>query len=407
MATAAPAIVPSVGDPAVPAGAANDQVNGDPAAATDNAAANQPAANGNGHADDHANAGTVTNPTTALGAIDIMPVRVVLLVDRAKHDIYEVDATNPKVLIHKPPRARGNESAFKKIYMDHISVLDVARDTLIKHCQLEEQLAMLLQGFNAAIYTINTRDPETHVNGLLILALRLLDRLLARAPPLQLSYVFLGVTDTQCIQLDTEKSLQLPFLLDHLDDLFEDAPTVSFLIDKLEAKHAVPTMLLIRLETADAAAPDPIVCTLTLADLGWMYDPPTAACAPMLPNSLAKLQSMVTALAQRPIGARIETGETYLTALAAAHLNGNCRTQWLLRADLAHPAVSPLLQLGASLRLIKTAVAKPARSGVARRRVEELESALARAADRNAQADADRAALEAKVTAGIEYIKGI
>ncbi|KNE67840.1 hypothetical protein AMAG_19714 [Allomyces macrogynus ATCC 38327] len=164
-------------------------------------------------------------------------------------------------------------------------------------------------------------------------------------------------------------------------------------------------MLFIRLETADASAPDPIACTLTLADLGWMYDPPNAACAPMLPHSLAKLQNMVTALAQRPIGARIETGESYLTALAAAHLNGNCRTQWLLRADLAHPAVAPVLQLGASLRLIKAAVSQPPRAGVARRRVEELESALARAADRQAQADSDRAALEAKVTAGIEYVR--
>ncbi|KAJ3358932.1 hypothetical protein GGF32_009860 [Allomyces javanicus] len=416
MATDGPAAAPSVGDPAAPAAVANDHANGDPAATTDHAA-KQPAPNGNGHADDHAGdhassdanaSGTVTNRTAALGAIDFLPVRVVLLVDRAQHDIYEVDATNPKVLIHKPPRARGNESAFKKIYMDHISVLDVARDTLIKHCQLEEQLAMLLKGFNAAIYTVNTRDPETHVNGLLILALRLLDRLLARAPPLRLSYVFLGVTDTQCIQLDTEKPLQLPFLLDHLDDLFEDAPTVAYLIDKLEAKHAVPTMLMIRLETADAASPDPIACTLTLADLAWMYDAPNAACAPMLPISLAKMQTMVTALAQRPIGARIETGESYLTALAATHLNGNCRTQWLLRADLAHPAVAPVLQLGASLRLIKTAVSAPARAGlagVARRRVEELESALSRAADRHAQADADRTALEAKVTAGIAYVR--
>ncbi|KAJ3369648.1 hypothetical protein GGF31_005166 [Allomyces arbusculus] len=414
MAIDGPAAAPPVGDTAVPAAAAaaaaNDHVNGDHAAAADSAAKQLAAPNGNGHADGSPNSdantsGTVTNRITALGAIDFLPVRVVLLVDRAQHDIYEVDATNPKVLIHKPPRARGNESAFKKIYMDHISVLDVARDTLIKHCQLEEQLAMLLQGFNAAIYTVNTRDPETHVNGLLIFALRLLDRLLARAPPLQLSYVFLGVTDTQCIQLDTEKPLQLPFLLDHLDDLFEDAPSATFLIDKLEAKHAVPTMLLVRLETADAAATDPIACTLTLADLGWMYDPPnTSACVPMLPNSLAKLQTMVTALAQRPIGARIETGESYLTALAAAHLNGNCRTQWLLRADLAHPAVAPVLQLGASLRLIKTAVSPPPRAAVARRRVEELEAALARAADRHAQADADRAALEAKVTAGIEYV---
>ncbi|KNE67841.1 hypothetical protein AMAG_19715 [Allomyces macrogynus ATCC 38327] len=164
MATDGPAAAPPVGDPAVPVALANEHVNGDHTAANDNAAKPPAAANGNGHADDSPNSdanvsGTVTNRTATLGAIDFLPVRVVLLVDRAQHDIYEVDTTNPKVLIYKPPRgARGMSWPSRKSSWTTFPCSTWRATRSSSTASSRSSWPCCSRGFNAAIYTVNTRD---------------------------------------------------------------------------------------------------------------------------------------------------------------------------------------------------------------------------------------------------------
>ncbi|KAJ1513737.1 hypothetical protein HMI55_005278 [Coelomomyces lativittatus] len=237
----------------------------------------------------------------------------------------------------------------RKFFLDHIQALEEPNELLIKQSKMEEQLQLLSSGFNAGIFTLNTRDPNTGSNGLLIMALNILKEMHRELDYVRIFYCMIGLTDRKCIDLITERSIQVNFIQKKLSSLYTQASSIDDLIILLQRSYSIPFILLIKLDGMYE-----FQSQLCLADLGWTHvTSKLPRTTPFLTQSLSKLKDIAHLLYQMPYHGRIHYDGCQLTALSKDFIGGNSRTSFIFKVDLDDPETPELLKFADLLRKVK------------------------------------------------------
>ncbi|KAJ1924194.1 hypothetical protein IWQ60_005364, partial [Tieghemiomyces parasiticus] len=214
---------------------------------------------------------------------------------------------------------------------------------------LSDHIQFALSGGNAAVFSMivgASNLPSALRMNTFLRALNHLEELIAKScSDMSVSYVMLGLTDKDCVNLATEVKIPLSQLSDKFDAQHRITTSVADISDLLRQDVRLPFLVSIRLTTME---PTPRAGHLCLIDLGAPILGTTITPAVPLPGISKSVQNLVK-VAHILVGQdkvfHAPTHDTPLTLLTQDLVGGQAKTSFLFHLATEQSSPSELLTL--------------------------------------------------------------
>ncbi|KAK9760432.1 hypothetical protein K7432_015530 [Basidiobolus ranarum] len=254
----------------------------------------------------------------------------------------------------------------RRLYFDRCynsQKVDVFNDS-----RLEENIQFSISGGNSVVFNLGVgMGKHTTYDRMKVLApfMETLKRQdLMDQKNMTISYAYLGVTDSKCVDLQTERSVTADLLNHGVDPFLSKIQSFDEIQERLDQGCTLPFVLAIRFETSGA---EPTSGTFYLVDMGVpRYIPLDSIMTKETPINSAISGVSKSFYLMRKITTQLTTGsfvgplpydDTYFTLLTSDFFSGNCKSLFVFNVETnekhLHRETLELLEFAEILRKMK------------------------------------------------------
>ncbi|ORY00411.1 hypothetical protein K493DRAFT_103556 [Basidiobolus meristosporus CBS 931.73] len=181
---------------------------------------------------------------------------------------------------------------------------------------------------------------------------------------MSISYAYLGVTDSKCVDLQTERSVTADLLNHGVDPFLTKIESFDEIQEKLDQGCTLPFVLAIRFETSGV---DPTSGTFYLIDMGvpryipldsiMTKETPISSAISGVSKSFYLMRKFTTQLTSGSFVGPLPYDDTYFTLLTSDFYSGNCKSLFVFNVEANEKQLSrdtiELLEFAEVLRKMK------------------------------------------------------
>ncbi|KAK9759734.1 hypothetical protein K7432_016964 [Basidiobolus ranarum] len=230
----------------------------------------------------------------------------------------------------------------RRLYFDRCynsQKVDVFNDS-----RLEENIQFSISGGNSVVFNLGVgMGKHTTYDRMKVLApfMETLKRQdLMEQKNMSISYAYLGVTDSKCVDLQTERSVTADLLNHGVDPFLSKIQSFDEIHERLDQGCTLPFILAIRFETSGA---DPTSGTFYLVDMGvpryipldsiMTKETPINSAISGVSKSFYLMRKITTQLTSGSFVGPLPYDDTYFTLLTSDFFSGNCKSLFVFNVE--------------------------------------------------------------------------
>ncbi|KAL7750184.1 hypothetical protein RI367_004357 [Sorochytrium milnesiophthora] len=285
--------------------------------------------------------------------MELAAIRVAVLLN-AQSPTSRLQVSDDRKCIQE--RVGSGDDRIRKHVVEYCGDTDAQAREVYDGCQLDGEVDRVVDGFNTGLFSVAVRKEPAVTSELFALCLdRLAVAVKEASDDTQISYAFIGVSDSRCVNLVAERGISPISHVSDIEPMFQQVSSIDVVKEKVGRGSTLPFVCFVRVDVLGSTPTRGQLCLVDLKTMSFDDDNMNArmsVSAASLARSALVLKSVVQSLSQVSFTGQIPYDEASLTALAADLIGGNSHTTFLV--DILNDQDTPTVDVASALSLVHT-----------------------------------------------------